>query len=92
MLAATFSFRDRHSIPRSRHIFRGEMPDGRRAGTGLSPVDCRYMARENEKRTEWERLLLSHRAPLSGDLPEQLRKLLEELDERLRSGRAPDAG
>jgi hypothetical protein len=51
-----------------------------------------YMARENDKRTEWERLLLGNRAPLGGDLPEDLRKLLEQLKDRLREGTAPDAG
>jgi hypothetical protein len=50
------------------------------------------MARENDKRTEWERLLLGNRAPPGGDLPEDLRKLLEQLKDRLRDGTAPDAG
>ena len=49
------------------------------------------MPKENEKRAEWERLLLGNRAPLSGDPPEELLKLLEQLDERLRDGSAPDA-
>jgi hypothetical protein len=38
---------------------------------------------ENEKRVEWERLLVTNRSPLFGDLPEELHKLLELLDERL---------
>jgi hypothetical protein len=47
------------------------------------------MPKEDEKRAEWERLLLGNRAPLSGDPPEELLKLLEQLDERLRDGSAP---
>jgi hypothetical protein len=50
------------------------------------------MTMENEKRAEWERLLLGNRAPLSDDPPEELLKLLEQLDERLRDGHAPDTG
>ena len=49
------------------------------------------MPKKNEKRAEWEKLLLGNRAPLSGDPPEELLKLLEQLDERLRGGGAPDA-
>ncbi|HEV7409954.1 MAG TPA: hypothetical protein VGO01_15850 [Bradyrhizobium sp.] len=49
------------------------------------------MPKKNEKRAEWEKLLLCNRAPLSGDPPEELLKLLEQLDERLRGGGAPDA-
>jgi hypothetical protein len=50
------------------------------------------MSNENEKRAEWERLLLDNRAPLSGNPPEELLKLLEQLDERLRDGSPPDVG
>ena len=45
------------------------------------------MQKESEKRVEWERLLVSNRAPVFGDLPEDLHKLLEQLDERLASRR-----
>jgi hypothetical protein len=41
------------------------------------------MQKESEKRVEWEWLLVSNRAPVFGDLPEDLHKLLEQLDERL---------
>jgi hypothetical protein len=49
------------------------------------------MQSENEKRVEWERLLVTNRAPLFGDLPEELHKLLQQLDERLgvKKARAP---
>ena len=44
-----------------------------------------------KKRVEWERLLVTNRAPLFGDLPEELHKLLQQLDERLgvKKARAP---
>jgi hypothetical protein len=45
------------------------------------------MQKEDEKRREWERLLLGNRAPLSGDLPDELRRLLERLDERFGTNR-----
>jgi hypothetical protein len=48
------------------------------------------MPKEDEKRAEWERLLLGNRAPLYGDPPEELLKLLEQLDERLRDRSAPN--
>ena len=41
------------------------------------------MQKESEKRVEWERLLVSNRAPVFGDLPEELHKLLKQLDDRL---------
>jgi hypothetical protein len=41
------------------------------------------MQSESKKRVEWERLLMDNRTPLFGDLPEELRELLEQLDERL---------
>jgi hypothetical protein len=41
------------------------------------------MHSESEKRVEWERLLVSNRAPVFGDLPKELHELLEQLDERL---------
>jgi hypothetical protein len=49
------------------------------------------MQSEKEKRAEWERLLVTNRSPLFGDLPEELHRLLEQLDDRLgvKKTRAP---
>jgi hypothetical protein len=60
----------------------------RREGNAASGTD-RFIFRllgmqsESKKRVEWERLLMDNRTPLFGDLPEELRELLEQLDERL---------
>jgi len=57
----------------------------RRPGNGTAGFAFRLsgVQKESEKRAEWERLLVSNRAPLFGDLPEELHTLLEQLDEQL---------